>query len=1155
MAAESALSFSVASVVEDVLQQHGTRLKDLDLEYRKTEEAASRRYEAAVWLRKMVGVVAAKDLPAEPSEEEFRFGLRSGIILCNVINKVQSGSVPKVVESPIDSALIPDGAPLSAYQYFENVRNFLVAVQEIGIPTFEASDLEQGGKSSRIVNCVLALKSYSEWKQTGGDGVWKFGGTLKPTISTKSFVRKNSEPFTNSLSRTTSINEKSLSALNSDIESNKMSGSHLSMLVRSILSNKKPEEVPMFVESVLNKVVEEFEHRIESQGEQTKITSRGPVSQSKGSVSNVLMADKKVENKIHMVTKEEDFIHENHIAAEESRNQILKKQMFFDQQQRDIQELKHTLHTAKAGMKFMQMKFHEEFSNLGIQIHDLAHAASGYHRVLEENRILYNQVQDLKGSIRVYCRVRPFFPGQQSPSSTVENIEGGTITVGIPSKNGKGRKSFNFNKVFGPSATQAEVFCDMQPLIRSVLDGYNVCIFAYGQTGSGKTYTMTGPKDIIEKSRGVNYRALSDLFLIADQRKDNFLYEVSVQMIEIYNEQVRDLLVTDRANRRYPFTEIRSSSHKGLSVPDASLVPVSSTIDVIELMNRGQRNRAVGATALNDRSSRSHSCLTVHVQGKDLTSGAILRGCMHLVDLAGSERVDKSEATGDRLKEAQHINKSLSALGDVIASLAQKNSHVPYRNSKLTQLLQDSLGGQAKTLMFVHISPESDSIGETISTLKFAERVATVELGAARVNKDGADVKELKEQITSLTAALARKEGESEHSFSRSSEKYRTTARELSPYRTTQQDADTGDHLGCRLPMVEVGNIESHVPYRNSKLTQLLQDSLGKVLNSLFGGQAKTLMFVHISPESDSIGETISTLKFAERVATVELGAARVNKDGADVKELKEQITSLTAALARKEGESEHSFSRSSEKYRTTARELSPYRTTQQDADTGDHLGCRLPMVEVGNIELQSNTPFRRKTQGFDFDEISTNSQPWPPVTIRRQNYREDDKETSSGEWVDKVMVNKQDGNKTEHLSGCWEADNGNLPEAFYQKYLQDSSKMYSEQSYNMFIGGNKYNISGSDDMDEIDAAISDSSEPDLLWQFNHSKLTTMTNGIGSKTRKYASKIVKSPEMSKNTVQPSLGSSPSFKRSNSVSHRTGKNSCSLEVKRKTGIRK
>ncbi|KAL1212784.1 Kinesin-like protein KIN-14G [Cardamine amara subsp. amara] len=174
-------------------------------------------------------------------------------------------------------------------------------------------------------------------------------------------------------------------------------------------------------------------------------------------------------------------------------------------------------------------------------------------------------------------------------------------------------------------------------------------------------------------------------------------------------------------------------------------------------MDMGQLNRAVSSTAMNDRSSRSHSCVTVHVQGRDLTSGTILHGSMHLVDLAGSERVDKSEVTGDRLKEAQHINKSLSALGDVISSLSQKNSHVPYRNSKLTQLLQDSLGGSAKTLMFVHISPEAETLGETVSTLKFAERVGSVELGAARVNKDNSEVKELKEQIANLKMALARK--------------------------------------------------------------------------------------------------------------------------------------------------------------------------------------------------------------------------------------------------------------------------------------------------------------------------------------------------------------------------------------------------------------
>ncbi|PKI70330.1 hypothetical protein CRG98_009280 [Punica granatum] len=711
MAAEGAgLGFSVASVVEDVLlQQQGTRLRDVDLESRKAEEAAVRRYEAAGWLRKTVGVVVARDLPAEPSDEEFRLGLRSGIILCNVLNKVQPGAVPKVVEGPCDSAVIPDGAALSAFQYFENVRNFLVAVQEMGIPTFEASDLEQGGKTSRIVNCVLALKSFGDWKQTGGSGVWKFGGNIKPATSSKSFLRKNSEPFTNSSSRNSSMNEKSLSVLAPGTDSNKMSGS-LSMLVRAILLDKKPEEVPALVESVLSKVTEEFESRMVNQYELRKSSPNdfGGKNQLK-STSN----DKKTEDKnIKPPRKDESWTKSSN---EESKALLQKQRTIFDEQQSDIEDLKSALYATKAGMQFMQMKFHEEFGNLAVHIHGLAHAASGYHRVLEENRKLYNQVQDLKGSIRVYCRVRPFLHGQSSYMSTVENIEEGTISISTPSKYGKGHRSFNFNKVFGPSATQAEVFSDTQPLIRSVLDGYNVCIFAYGQTGSGKTYTMTGPRQLNEQSQGVNYRALSDLFYLAEQRKDTF--------------------------------QIRNSSQKGLSVPDASLVPVASTSDVLDLMNLGQRNRAVGATALNDRSSRSHSCLTVHVQGRDLTSGTIFRGCMHLVDLAGSERVDKSEVTGDRLKEAQHINKSLSALGDVIASLAQKNPHVPYRNSKLTQLLQDSLGGQAKTLMFVHISPEPNALGETISTLKFAERVATVELGAAKVNKDGSDVKELKEQV------------------------------------------------------------------------------------------------------------------------------------------------------------------------------------------------------------------------------------------------------------------------------------------------------------------------------------------------------------------------------------------------------------------------
>ncbi|CAI0469884.1 unnamed protein product [Linum tenue] len=1010
-----ALSFSAASVVEDVLQQHGTRLGVVDLDSRRAEEAASRRYEAAGWLRKTIGVLAAKDLPAEPSEEEFRLGLRSGIILCNALNKVQTGAVPKVVESPCDAALIPEGAALSAFQYFENVRNFLVGVQEMGIPTFEASDLEQGGKSARVVNSVLALKSYSEWKQAGGNGVWKFGGNVKPTAPAKSFVRKNSEPFTNSLSRNMSAYEKHLNTLSADVDPSKMVTGSLSMLVRAVLSDKKPEEVPGLVESVLSKVVDAFENRISGHYDMTNKFS-----------THSAPLDKKAEAKSTRVYKKEESYEKCHVPTEEMRSKILKQQALFDQQQHDIQDLKQTLHIAKAGMHSMQREFHEEFNTLGVHIHGLAHAASGYHKVLQENRKLYNQVQDLKGSIRVYCRVRPFLSGQSNFLSSVDSLEEGTISINTSSKHGNSRKSFSFNKVYGPSATQAEVFSDMQPLIRSVLDGYNVCIFAYGQTGSGKTYTMTGPRDLTEQSKGVNYRALSDLFLLAEQRKDTFCYNVAVQMIEIYNEQVRDLLVSDGSNKRYPSLfdtlEIRNSSQTGLNVPDANLVPVASTSDVIYLMNLGHRNRAVGATALNDRSSRSHSCLTVHVQGKDLTSGKVLRGCMHLVDLAGSERVDKSEVRGDRLKEAQHINRSLSALGDVIASLAQKNPHVPYRNSKLTQLLQDSLGGQAKTLMFVHISPEPDAVGETISTLKFAERVATVELGAARVNKDSSDVKELKEQVASLKAALLKKEAREQTAYGSNDRHKRVKESEYSPFNSNQR----------------LGNVDR---------------------------------------ESSNL---------------------------------------------------------------------------------------RQPMGDVGNIEVRTNTLSRQTTQSFDQDELLTNSPPWPPIISHSQNCGEQEREIGSGEWVDKVMVNKQDAaNRLDSSLGCWEAENGHFPEAMYQKYLSDPSKAYSQQSYNVFTGNSgftTYNASSTDEMDDLDADTCDSSEPDLLWQFNQCKLGNMGSGMERKNKKTTSSTAsRTPDLRQHNSSPMLGPSPSRKlpSGNGVPvHRKGRQTMTAtDGKRKPGNRK
>ncbi|PHT60909.1 hypothetical protein T459_35238 [Capsicum annuum] len=280
-------------------------------------------------------------------------------------------------------------------------------------------------------------------------------------------------------------------------------------------------------------------------------------------------------------------------------------------------------------------------------------------------------VQDLKGNIRVYCRIRPAFDAEAK--TIVDFIgEDGSLVVIDPLKPWKdGRKIFDFNRVFGSSATQEDVFRDTKPLVRSVMDGYNVCIFAYGQTGSGKTYTMSGPGGDSTKKFGINQLALNALFLLSDERKDIMSYKIHVQMVKIYNEQIRDLLADDPLLTKYPFI---------------------------------------------------------------------------------------SEVTGDGLKEAQHINKSLSCLGDVITALAQKNSHIPYRNSKLTLLLQNSLGGHAKMLMFAHVSPEGDSFGETISTLKFAQRVSSVELGAARLNKESVEVLELKAEIETLKKALANKE-------------------------------------------------------------------------------------------------------------------------------------------------------------------------------------------------------------------------------------------------------------------------------------------------------------------------------------------------------------------------------------------------------------
>jgi len=260
-----------------------------------------------------------------------------------------------------------------------------------------------------------------------------------------------------------------------------------------------------------------------------------------------------------------------------------------------------------------------------------------------------------------------------------------------------------------------------------VLDGYDVCIFAYGQTGSGKSFTMIGTPE----NRGCNLRALRDLFARSKARREEVADVITVSVVEVYNEAIRDLL-QPRGTKSKKKLEVRRGEF-GNYVPDLTTVTVQGDDEVLELMAISDEARSQTATDMNDQSSRSHMLMSVTVTSTNLSTKGVTRGQLHLVDLAGSERVDKSGAKGQALKEAQNINKSLSALGDVVAARAQNAPHIPFRNSTLTHLLQDSLSHDSKTLMFCCISPVLYNADESTCTLNFASRVGTVELGKASV--------------------------------------------------------------------------------------------------------------------------------------------------------------------------------------------------------------------------------------------------------------------------------------------------------------------------------------------------------------------------------------------------------------------------------------
>ncbi|CAA3008959.1 kinesin KIN-14N [Olea europaea subsp. europaea] len=311
---------------------------------------------------------------------------------------------------------------------------------------------------------------------------------------------------------------------------------------------------------------------------------------------------------------------------------------------------------------------------------------------------LHNTILELKGNIRVLCRVRPLLSDDEvgtdakviSFPTAMEALDRGIDLI----QNGQ-KHSFTFDKVFTPEASQEDVFVEISQLVQSALDGYKVCIFAYGQTGSGKTFTMMG-KPGIPDQKGLIPRSLEQVFETRQTlQSQGWKYEMQVSMLEIYNETIRDLLATNRlgfdAHRAENMGKqyaIKHDANGNTHVSDLTVVDVHSSKEVSYLLELAAHSRSVGKTQMNEQSSRSHFVFTLRIFGINEGTDQQVQGILNLIDLAGSERLSKSGSTGDRLKETQAINKSLFSLSDVIFALAKKEEHVPFRNSKLTYLLQ-----------------------------------------------------------------------------------------------------------------------------------------------------------------------------------------------------------------------------------------------------------------------------------------------------------------------------------------------------------------------------------------------------------------------------------------------------------------------------------
>ncbi|KAF0685012.1 Aste57867_23041 [Aphanomyces stellatus] len=377
-------------------------------------------------------------------------------------------------------------------------------------------------------------------------------------------------------------------------------------------------------------------------------------------------------------------------------------------------------------------------------------------------RKLHNQVMELKGNVRVFCRVRPVLPSERAFGRKIPEIylfpdndkEKRQVVLVDPkahssymqqSSKGNNQDSggkqwpFEFDQVFDWHASQEEMFEEVAALVQSAVDGYNVSIFAYGQSGSGKTYTMQGDERALAEHSpsqwmqipdlGIVGRTMAHIFATCEKQRDHgWTYEIRFEMYEIHNNKIIDLM--SNASTTDSDHKIHKDADGTVHISNLILVDVQDEHHAMQLLKKANSRRSVNVTNLNEHSSRSHSITTLRLIGRHEKTSSVRKGAVYLIDLAGSENLNKSGSIDkpDTLKETQHINSSLSALGNVISAIASKKSHVPFRDSKLTMVLQNSLGRDSKTLVICTLSPLEDHRLESLNTLRFAKKANTCEL-------------------------------------------------------------------------------------------------------------------------------------------------------------------------------------------------------------------------------------------------------------------------------------------------------------------------------------------------------------------------------------------------------------------------------------------